>query len=468
MALETSRTGYYETQLASPKKSAILIAERDDSVRRNLKEALVPRRFEFIESFDKAQTLRNLSHPTVVLMILGFIEDSARGALELVQHIRSLGVNLPIIFIARENSEDLAIAALRAGINDYIKHPYSLEDVVSSVNRCLPDSLFERPQQTLIESASAIVDGHRLVGAGMARQEIMAAIRRIASTDSNVLITGDTGTGKDLVAELIHKNSPRATQPFVPINCAAIPDSLLESELFGYERGSFTGAYASSKGKLKLGDGGTVFLDEVGDMSAQAQAKILRVIESREIQRLGGKGNATLNVRFIAATNKDLEEAVAQKMFRKDLYYRLNVTSIHIPELKDRKEDIPSLCKYFIDHFNRQFGRQVESLTEETAESLFRYDWPGNVRELKNLLEATVGDFRGRQITFTDLPEQFRCHLRNSKPSRLDDRYPLLSVLNSTNWNIAKAAQKLHWSRMTVYRKMAKYRINRRDGGKLF
>lgn len=310
---------------------------------------------------------------------------------------------------------------------------------------------------------SGIIDGHRMIGESLALREIRAAMGEIASTDSNLLITGETGTGKELVAELVHKNSPRAHKPFVCINCAAIPDSLLESELFGYERGSFTGAYASNKGKLKFGDGGTIFFDEIGDMSPYAQAKILRVVESREVQRLGGKENIPLNVRFIAATNQNLEQSVSENKFRKDLYFRLNVANIHLSPLRDRKEDIPSLFDHYIRELNGQFGREVEGFTEETLESLLRYDWPGNVRELKNLLEATVANFRHRRISSADLPEQFRRRLRDAKHLPLDERYPLLSVLISTNWNISKAAQKLHWSRMTVYRKMEKYHINRKE-----
>jgi len=306
--------------------------------------------------------------------------------------------------------------------------------------------------------------------------------RKASQSQSPVLVCGESGTGKELVARYVHEHSVRRSHPFVSINCAAIPDSLLESELFGHERGSFTGAYSSNKGKLKFGDGGTIFLDEIGDMSPYAQAKILRVIERREVQRLGGRENISLNVRFIAATNKDLEQSVSERTFRKDLYYRLNVARIHLPLLRGHKEDIPSLCDHYIGDFNRQFGRYVEGFTEETAETLLRYDWPGNVRELKNLLEATVGNFRCgqkrsasepcgqcpevsfrcRQITFTDLPEQFRRRLSNAKQLPLDERDPLLSILISTNWNISKAAQKLHWSRMTIYRKMAKYHIHRK------
>jgi len=463
-------------------KPAILIAERDDTLRRKLKEALLRRGFAVIESSDKTGILGNFPNPGIDVIIIGSLENGSWDGLELARQIRRLHRNLPIILIATQNSEELAIAALRTGINDYFKQPYSFEDLVSSVSRYLPDFLSRRPQQSVKRPASGIIDGHRMIGESLAMREIRAAVGRIASTDSNVLVTGETGTGKELVAELIHGNSPRAHQPFVCINCAAIPDSLLESELFGYERGSFTGAYSSNKGKLKFGDGGTIFLDEIGDMSPYAQAKILRVIESREVQRLGGKENIPLNVRFIAATNKDLEQSVSEKTFRKDLYYRLNVAGIHLPPLKDRKEDVPSLCDHYIRDLNREFGWQVEGFTEETAEALLRYDWPGNVRELKNLLEATIGNFhcgqkrsasdpcgqcleasfRCRQISFTDLPEQFRRRLSNTKLLPLDQRYPLVSVLISTKWNISKAAQKLHWSRMTMYRKMAQYHIYRR------
>jgi DNA-binding NtrC family response regulator len=470
-----------QAPLGLQKQPVILIAERDDILRRRLKQAFLPCGFTVVESSDKNAILLNLPSSAVDLIIVGSFENGSRDGLELARQIRGLDRNLPIIFIAAETSEELAITALRAGINDYFKQPYSFEDLVSSVNRYLPDFPSRDRQERVKEPAFSIIEGHRMIGESLAMRDIRAAIGRIASTDSNVLVTGDTGTGKELVAELIHRNSPRARQPFVCINCAAIPDSLLESELFGYERGSFTGAYSASKGKLKFGDGGTIFLDEIGDMSPYAQAKILRVIESRELQRLGGKENIPLNVRFIAATNKDLEQAVSEKTFRKDLYYRLNVAGIHLPLLRDRKEDIPSLCDHYIGDFNRQFGSHVQGFTEETAETLIKYDWPGNVRELKNLLEATVGNFRcrqnrsssdscgecaegsfrGRQISFADLPEQFRRRVVETQSISSDEHYPLLSVLISTNWNISKAAQKLNWSRMTVYRKMAKYRLYR-------
>jgi transcriptional regulator with PAS, ATPase and Fis domain len=289
-------------------------------------------------------------------------------------------------------------------------------------------------------------------------REINAYIGQVASTDSTVLITGETGTGKELVAELIHRRSPRAGKPFVSINCAAIPEGLLESELFGYERGAFTGAHAQKEGALKLANQGTAFFDEIGDMNPEGQAKILRAIESREIRRLGGKGNIPLNLRVIAATNQDLEQRVAEGKFRKDLYFRLNVARIFLPPLRDRKEDIPALLGHYIEELNRRLGREVEGLTEDAMDPLIHYEWPGNVRELKNLLEAIYVTLHSRRIAFTDLPDQFR---RLVKTERLpeDERGRLLAALLATKWNKSQAAQKLHWSRMTLYRKMTKYHI---------
>jgi DNA-binding NtrC family response regulator len=468
-----------ESQLPQERrKPAVLIAEREKTARQAFKEPLLRRGFAVIESTDKNAALEKLRTPSIDLILIGSLENGAAEGLELARRIRNSNRNLPIIFIASESSEELAIAALRTGVNEYFKQPYSLADVVTSINRYLSNFPSSRPQQFAKESSPKLIDGHRMIGESLAMRDIRATIGRVALTDSNVLITGETGTGKELVAELIHNNSGRAREPLVCINCAAIPDSLLESELFGYERGSFTGAYVANKGKLKFGDGGTIFLDEIGDMSPESQAKILRVIESRKLQRLGGRENISLNVRFLAATNKDLQQSVAEKTFRKDLYYRLNVAAIHLPLLRERKEDIPALCAHYIRHFNDQFDQQIEGVTEQVAEMLLRYDWPGNVRELKNLLEATIGNlgvreangesselaFRGL-VSFTDLPEQFRRSLKSIEGFAKDDRHPLLSILMATNWNISKTAQQLNWSRMTVYRKMAKYQILRK--GKL-
>ena len=278
-----------------------------------------------------------------------------------------------------------------------------------------------------------------------------------------MLITGETGTGKELAAGLVHYHSPRRAKPLVCINCAAIPDTLLESELFGYERGAFTGAHAAFEGKLQRADGGTVFFDEIGDMTPFAQAKLLRVIETREADRLGGTKHVTLNIRVTAATNLDLEPLLAQGRFRKDLYFRLNVVRIHLPPLRERREDIPSLVHHYIAALNVRMGTHVSGITGVALEALMRYDWPGNVRELKNVLEATiVGHPYGPSLQLGCPPICGRSRATASTPASTPDsaeRERVLSALFETNWNKCKAAKQLHWSRMTLYRKMAKYHI---------
>jgi two-component system response regulator HydG/two-component system response regulator AtoC len=292
-------------------------------------------------------------------------------------------------------------------------------------------------------------------------QEVRSYLDRLANSESNVLLTGETGTGKELAAEHIHRNSSRAQKPFVCINCAAIPDTLMESELFGYEKGAFTGASASKMGKLRQANGGTVFLDEIGDMTPYTQAKLLRAIESKEIQPLGGRGSIPLDFRIIAATNHDLEKLAGEGKFRQDLYFRLNVGSLHLPPLRERREDIPALLAYHVAELNRRLDCAVEGFVDEVIDYLLEYEWPGNVRELRNVLEASFLNVRGGRISLMDLPEQFRKRLKRPGCFPQGEREHLLSALLSTDWNKSKAAEKLHWSRMTVYRKLTKYQLRR-------
>jgi transcriptional regulator with PAS, ATPase and Fis domain len=289
---------------------------------------------------------------------------------------------------------------------------------------------------------------------------VKSHLARIAVADSTVLITGETGTGKELAAEMVHRASPRRAKPLIPVNCAAIPETLVESELFGYERGAFTGAHAPREGKFQQAQGGTVFLDEIGDMDFSSQAKLLRAIESKEIQSLGARLGTPLNVRIVAATNQDPEQLVREKRFRKDLYFRLNVARIHLAPLRDRKEDIPLLVENSIRELNRRFGYQVEGCTSEAWDLLHRYDWPGNIRELKNLLEATFIGLRSNLISGSDFPEAFHRNVKAADHAAIDERARLLSTLTATNWNKSRAAEALQWSRMTVYRKMAKYHLS--------
>lgn len=291
----------------------------------------------------------------------------------------------------------------------------------------------------------------------------MAAVRgyvlKVAQSDASVLISGATGTGKELVANSIHRASRRHSAPFISVNCAAIPDSLLESELFGYERGAFTGAEESYPGKLRLADHGTVFLDEISEMSPMGQAKILRVLESREVFPLGSRRMAKIDVRFVAASNQDLEPMIECRTFRQDLFFRLNVGRIFLPSLKERRQDILELFRYYIDRFNALHGRNVQSPTPELVERLLAYDWPGNVRELRNCVEAVFIDPPDGPIGLEHLPESFQRIFRLHQADNVSEREAIVLALSRTNWNKKMAARELQWSRMTLYRKLEKYKI---------
>ena len=401
------------------KKLAVLSTEGDEALSRDLKATLLQHGYEVIESSDKTGIPRSVQSKNLKLMVVGFEQD---GVCQL---------------------------------------PFSYESLATTINRCLSDSLPRKSLAARNMTASRLNNGQRMIGESSLMRKINVYIEKVAPTDSTVLITGESGTGKELVAELIHRNSPRQQNPFLRINCAAIPDSLLESELFGYERGAFTGAHAFKEGQLKQADRGTVFLDEIGDMSPYAQAKVLRAIENREIQRLGGKGSIPLDIRLLAATNQDLEQLVSAGKFRKDLYFRLSVARIQLPPLRDRKQDIPFLFEHYIAELNRRFGLKVEGFTEEALAYLLDYDWPGNVRELKNLLEATFVNLPSRRIGIMDLPEPFRQRSRQAEGPLPDERERVLSALVSTQWSRRKAAEQLRWSRMTLYRKMLKYDLIR-------
>jgi transcriptional regulator with PAS, ATPase and Fis domain len=311
----------------------------------------------------------------------------------------------------------------------------------------------------LSHSPLAIADFERLVGETCVMRTIKSYLQKVAGSDSNVLITGATGTGKEIAAELIHANSRRRQRPFVRINCAAIPDTLIESELFGYERGAFTGADSFKEGMMRAANGGTVFFDEIGDLSICAQAKILRAVETKEVTRLGSRSSIPLDVRILAATNRDLDRLALDGGFRRDLYFRLNVARVHLPTLAERREDIPALCRHYLEEFNRRCDQTVEGFADDVLEQFFSYEWPGNVRELRNLIEVVFVTAPPRTISMEDLPENFRKRLAEAERLPQGERERLVTTLVATRWNKSEAAHKLRWSRMTLYRKMAKYQI---------
>jgi two-component system response regulator HydG/two-component system response regulator AtoC len=289
-------------------------------------------------------------------------------------------------------------------------------------------------------------------------QGVREQLHRVAASDATVLITGETGTGKELAARALHAGSGRPGR-LVPVNCAAIPEGLLESELFGYESGAFTGATRAREGLLQLAHRGTVFLDEIGEMGAIAQAKVLRAIETREVYRLGGKQPVPLDVRIVAATNIDLEEAIEQGRFRRDLYFRLNVARVHLPPLRQRRADIPAILDHYLQEMNARARRPVVGFAPHTLEALVAYDWPGNVRELKNLVESVFVTPPAQPIAPEDLPSIFRDRLARYCTLPTAERTRLMEALLAANWNKSRAAEMLQWSRMTLYRKMAKYSV---------
>jgi DNA-binding NtrC family response regulator len=378
--------------------------------------------------------------------------------LGIIRKIRQIDRIIPMILITWFSSESRAIAALRAGANDYFKLPLSSEKVVQRILQMLAISEFDVSSEGK-SNMFGLLDRQLMIGESECIREIKKYLAKVARADSNVLITGETGTGKELTAGLIHSKSPRHKNPFVCINSAAIPETLVESELFGYDRGAFTGAVAEKPGKLELARKGTVFLDEIGDMNHYAQAKILRSIESREFFHLGGSKPVSFNARVIAATNKDPIRLIEERKMREDLYYRLNVARIHLPPLRKRKDDIPALISYAVDRLNHRFGRDVRGLTDEAVENLLRHDWPGNIRELFNLLEAVYVNMPSQRRDFINLPERVKKQIKVTKFYASDERKRIVSTLLETNWNKSTAAQKLNWSRMTLYRKISKYNI---------
>jgi DNA-binding NtrC family response regulator len=440
------------------RKPTILIFGIDDILRQNLKKCFANQGF-FVKEAPKRYNVNGLYNSIqpdlVIVCSMGELPGDKLG---IIRNIRRVDKIIPIVLITWFSSESRAIAALRAGANDYFKLPISSEKVVQRIRQMLS---IDKLECILAGKSDAVIpfDRNHMIGDSKSMREIKQYLEKVARTDSNVLITGETGTGKELAAGLIHSKSPRSDKPFVCINSAAIPETLVESELFGYDRGAFTGAVAEKPGKLELASKGTVFLDEIGDMNQYAQAKILRSIESREFFHLGGSKPVSFNARVIAATNKDPIKLIEERKMREDLYYRLNVARIHLPPLRKRKDDIPVLVSHAVNRLNHRFGRDVRGLTDEATENLLRYDWPGNIRELFNLLEAIYVSMPSQRRDFINLPERIKKQIAVTKFYASDERKRIVTTLLETNWNKSTAAQKLKWSRMTLYRKISKYNI---------
>jgi DNA-binding NtrC family response regulator len=380
--------------------------------------------------------------------------DSEVG--RVAEEVRRIDHSCPLLVLTSGISAETAICAMRAGASDVLERNAPSSTIVARL-RCLTGHHTGPPR--LLAEGHELIGGHQLAGGSTGMRQIRSQIARVAAVDVSVLITGETGTGKELVAQLIHRNSRCSGRPFVALNCAAVPDSLLESELFGHERGAFTGAVASRHGKLQHASGGTLFLDEIGDMSLMAQAKILRAIENRVVQRLGSNTDTPVQVRLVAATNQDLEALTKEKRFREDLYYRLNVVRLELPPLRERLEDIPELVEHMVSEISQRHQVPVRRIEADLVRRFQGYHWPGNVREMRNVLESILVFSSSRSVGVADLPSNILRTLRSSGPTYGAERSKIVSVLKSADWNRNKAAKILCCSRMTLYRKMVKYSI---------
>jgi len=444
-------------------RPVVLIVDDEEGIRESLTAILEDEGYDTITAGSGEDALRVLKDTGVDLVLLDIWLPKMDG-LQTLKEIKAQKREIPVIMISGHGNIEVAVKATRMGAYDFLEKPLSLERVLLSSKRAMERSALEKENRTLREDMTR---KWRLVGESPAMSELREQIEMAAPSNSRVLITGESGSGKEVVARLLHEMSPRAERPFVEVNCAAIPHDLIESELFGHEKGSFTGASEKKKGKFELADGGTLFLDEIGDMSIQTQAKVLRVLETQEFQRVGGSANIKVDVRIIAATNKVLMEEAEKGTFRSDLFFRLNVIPISVPSLRDRKEDIPLLVDYFLQSLLAEYGQPQKKMTPAAIHELQQYDWPGNIRELKNLIErqvimtpSTVIDVKDIQIIKgrQSGPDYFNYQTLKEARDAFERDF-LARKIEENNWNISKTAELLDIERSNLHRKIKAYGI---------
>ncbi|MGD8780241.1 MAG: sigma-54 dependent transcriptional regulator [Ignavibacteria bacterium] len=382
------------------------------------------------------------------------------GGLEVLQKIKDVDEDCDVVLITAYASVPTAIKALKEGAYDYVTKPIDPDELAHLVNKALDKKDLQKENIILKESIDEIVKPDNLIGESVQMKKIFEMIRSVAPADTTVMIRGESGTGKELVAKAIHINSKRKYFPIVTVNCGALSESILESELFGHEKGAFTGAHYKRKGKFEMADGGTIFLDEIGSVSQKMQIELLRVIESKQFMRVGGNENISSDFRVIAATNEALEDLVKEGKFREDLFYRLNVFSIYLPPLRERKDDIPLLAYYFLDKFNNAMNKNVKKISNETLDFLSNYEWPGNVRELENAIERAVVIGKGDEIVPENLPfKQHQLNKRTDNSLAAVEKEHILKMLLENNWNISRCASLLGIDRVTLYNKIEKYEL---------
>ncbi|MFU2157637.1 MULTISPECIES: sigma-54-dependent transcriptional regulator [unclassified Caldisericum] len=454
------------------KKYKILVADDEENIRMLLSETLKDESYEVVEvnnGKDAIEQVKKNDFDCVLLDVRMPILDGMEAFLK----IREIRNNLPVIFLTAYGSSDLAIKAMKKGAYDYLTKPFDIEELKIKVKKAIE-------LKELTENAPSFEKGENryeadeIIGNSPKMQEVFKEIGKVAESDATVLIRGESGTGKELVAKAIHHHSTRKNKPFVVVNCAAIPESLLESELFGHEKGAFTDAYTKRIGKFEQANEGTIFLDEIGDMSLNLQAKLLRVLQEKTFNRVGGNETIITTARVLAATNRNLEKLVESGEFREDLFYRLNVVTIWLPPLRERKEDIPLLVNYFVSKYSEKYKKNVRGVSKEVLELFMDYNWPGNVRELENAIARGVIVTSAPLILLEDLPQTLQNKIKSEEYNKTEveeenlnlpkliekiEKEAIIKALEKAQGNKTKAAQILGISRKSLFNKLRYYNL---------
>ena len=438
-----------------------MIVDDEEGIRESLSGIFEDEGHEVLTAGSGEEALRALKEQTPDVILLDVWLPGIDG-LETLKEIKGLNPDLPVIMISGHGNIELALKATRAGAYDFLEKPLSLERVLLVAQRALEKRTIEIENKTLRQDR---IKKWRLVGNSPKMIQLREQIEMAGKSNGRVLILGESGSGKELIAHLLHEHSSRVEKPFVEMNCAAIPQELIESEMFGHEKGSFTGAFERKKGKFELADEGTLFLDEVGDMSLTTQSKVLRVMETQEFQRVGGNKNIKVDVRIIAATNKDLIEEAKKGNFREDLLYRLKVIPLSVPPLRERKEDIPVIVGHFLSYFAEEYGQKPKTITEDGLKALESYEWPGNIRELRNMIERLVIMTPSNMITAKNImmisaarSDYFVFNTLKEARDSFEKDF-IFKKLEENNWNISKTAEILDIERSNLHRKIKAYDI---------
>jgi len=465
-------------------KVRILVIDDEAAIRDSLRMTLEYEGYEFLGAATGQEGLALAEREAPDLVLLD-VKMPGMDGIDVLERLRNMNESLPVVVVSGHGTISTAVEATKKGAFDFIEKPFASERVLVSLRNALDSRQLRDENRTL---KKAVEVRHQMIGDSAGLKQVMAAVGRAAPTNATVLISGESGVGKELVARTIHRNSLRSRERFVQVNCAAIPEELIESELFGHEKGSFTGATEKQVGKFEQADRGTIFLDEVGDMSAKTQAKVLRVLQEGEVERLGSARTIKVDVRVIAATNKNLEEEIEKGGFREDLYFRLAVIPIHVPPLRERPEDIAGLVRHYMDYFSRENNVRPKRITQAALDALGRYRWKGNIRELRNTVERLNIMTSADVIDLADLPEGVRSPSSGSGYSGLGATKPvgenesakagtlrefkenaervfLVGKLRENGWNISKTAEVIGTPRSNLYKKLEQYQISQDSDG---